>query len=148
MSDYDWMSLFERYKQVADKNMVVLEIGASNLCRTKDLNQHCQKLIGVEYLREPPMDFENVHYITGDWQHLSEFIDPESIDIAVSSHVLEHIPDDLRAINELYEVLKPGGMALLNTQNRRRLVRVVIEFFRGKRKFPRWEHQREAQSSK
>lgn len=63
--------------------------------------------------------------------------------MAVSSHVLEHIPDDAKAINELYTILKPGGVALLNTPNRKRLVRAVIEIFTGEKKFPFWEHQRE-----
>lgn len=29
------------------------------------------------------------------------------------SHVLEHIPDDARALSELYRVLEPGGIAVL-----------------------------------
>jgi len=36
-----------------------------------------------------------------------------SFDLIVCVHVLEHIRDDLRAIRELYRVLKPGGKALL-----------------------------------
>ncbi|MGB3776223.1 MAG: methyltransferase domain-containing protein [Leeuwenhoekiella sp.] len=34
-------------------------------------------------------------------------------DIIFCNHVLEHIPDDKKAISELYRVLKPGGMAIL-----------------------------------
>lgn len=30
------------------------------------------------------------------------------------SHVLEHVPDDRRALGEFYRVLKPGGWAVLN----------------------------------
>ena len=36
-----------------------------------------------------------------------------SFDIILCSHVLEHIPDDRKALKELYRVLKPGGWALL-----------------------------------
>ncbi|TLF42669.1 class I SAM-dependent methyltransferase [Maribacter aurantiacus] len=32
-----------------------------------------------------------------------------SFDVILCNHVLEHIPDDTKAINELFRVLKPGG---------------------------------------
>lgn len=36
-----------------------------------------------------------------------------SYDVIFCNHVLEHIPDDSKAMQELYRVLKPGGMAIL-----------------------------------
>lgn len=36
-----------------------------------------------------------------------------SYDIILCNHVLEHIPDDTKAMQELFRVLKPGGMAIL-----------------------------------
>lgn len=36
-----------------------------------------------------------------------------SFDIVVCCHVLEHIPNDRKAMSELYRVLKPGGWAIL-----------------------------------
>lgn len=36
-----------------------------------------------------------------------------SFDLILSSHVLEHIPDDRRAIKELSRVLRPGGHAII-----------------------------------
>lgn len=33
-------------------------------------------------------------------------------DIILCNHVLEHIPDDTKAMHELYRVLKPGGMGI------------------------------------
>lgn len=36
-----------------------------------------------------------------------------SYDIIFCNHVLEHIPDDTKAMQELYRVLKPKGMAIL-----------------------------------
>ncbi|GEP49524.1 SAM-dependent methyltransferase [Flavobacterium noncentrifugens] len=35
-----------------------------------------------------------------------------SYDIILCNHVLEHIPDDTKAMEELYRVLKPGGMGI------------------------------------
>lgn len=36
-----------------------------------------------------------------------------SYDLIFCNHVLEHIPNDRKAMQELYRVLKPGGMAIL-----------------------------------
>lgn len=35
-----------------------------------------------------------------------------SFDVILCNHVLEHIPDDTKAMQELYRVLKPGGWAI------------------------------------
>ncbi len=35
-----------------------------------------------------------------------------SFDVILCNHVLEHIPDDTKAIQELYRVLKPGGWGI------------------------------------
>lgn len=36
----------------------------------------------------------------------------DTYDIILCNHVLEHIPDDTKAMQELYRVLKPGGMGI------------------------------------
>ena len=36
----------------------------------------------------------------------------DSYDVILCNHVLEHIPDDTKAMQELYRVLKPGGMGI------------------------------------
>ena len=36
-----------------------------------------------------------------------------SFDLILCSHVLEHVPDDRRAMTEIHRVLAPGGMAIL-----------------------------------
>ena len=37
----------------------------------------------------------------------------DSFDFILCNHVLEHIPDDTKAMQELYRILKPGGTAIL-----------------------------------
>ncbi len=36
----------------------------------------------------------------------------DSFDIILCNHVLEHIPDDRKAMKELYRVMKPGGWGI------------------------------------
>jgi SAM-dependent methyltransferase len=36
----------------------------------------------------------------------------DTYDVILCNHVLEHIPDDTKAMRELYRVLKPGGMGI------------------------------------
>ena len=79
----------------------------------------------------------------GEWEKLSSFFKEQSVDIVIASHVIEHTANDLLCINEIYKVLKKGGILLFNTPNRKRLTRSIVEIFTGERKFPYWEHQRE-----
>jgi SAM-dependent methyltransferase len=37
----------------------------------------------------------------------------ESFDLVIGNHILEHIPDDIQAIKEIYRVLKKNGIAVL-----------------------------------
>lgn len=39
----------------------------------------------------------------------------ESFDVVICSHVLEHVPDDCKAMREFARVLRPGGIAILLT---------------------------------
>src|SRR5690606_22611315 len=43
----------------------------------------------------------------------------DTYDSVVSFQVIEHIRDDLFFLQEIHRVLKPGGIALLTTPNRR-----------------------------
>lgn len=38
-----------------------------------------------------------------------------SVDLLIANHVLEHVADDLRAVAEIRRVLKPGGLAIMQT---------------------------------
>lgn len=141
---FDFIHLLDTYKKYVQPKDIVVEVGASTKTRTLWISKYCKKLIAVEYSSQRLCDdFNNVGYLNCDWQKLSNYIEKETVDILISSQCLEHIPNDLAAINETYDVLKKGGIAILNTPNRERLSRAIIEKFTGHRKFPYWEHFRE-----
>lgn len=69
--------------------------------------------------------FEKQHgdrYITADLEsplakikmdiHQMPFAD-RSFDVVLCNHVLEHVDNDIRAMEEIHRVLKPGGFAIL-----------------------------------
>ncbi len=76
---------------------------------------------------EPPLEFifkhlQNIDYLTADMnpERVMEQMDitniqyPENtFDAIICNHVLEHIPDDQKAMSELFRVLRPGGWAIL-----------------------------------
>jgi SAM-dependent methyltransferase len=49
--------------------------------------------------------------VRADLRHLP--LPSAAVDVLYASHVLEHIPDDLAAIEEIHRVLAPEGMAIL-----------------------------------
>jgi predicted SAM-dependent methyltransferase len=75
------------------------------------------------YMRIIFEENSSVEYKSGDLQNewrSSEKIDITDIqypdnafDVIYCSHVLEHVPEDRKAMNELYRVLTPGGWAVL-----------------------------------
>ncbi|SNR14362.1 SAM dependent methyltransferase [Tenacibaculum jejuense] len=63
----------------------------------------------------------NLEYITSDLESPIADVkadicdlpfEDESFDIIFCNHVLEHIPDDTKAMQELYRILKPGGYGI------------------------------------
>jgi SAM-dependent methyltransferase len=51
----------------------------------------------------------------------------DSFDIVIGNHIMEHIPDDMAAMKEIYRVLKPGGTAILQVPFSATLVNTVEE---------------------
>lgn len=52
----------------------------------------------------------------------------ETYDAIICSHVLEHIPDDRKAMTELHRILKPGGWAILQVPISHRLEMTYEDF--------------------
>jgi 2-polyprenyl-3-methyl-5-hydroxy-6-metoxy-1,4-benzoquinol methylase len=61
--------------------------------------------------------------VVGDLEHLP--FRSGSVDAVVCDDTIEHVPDDRRAVAELAAVLRPHGLAVLATPNRRSLAVIV-----------------------
>lgn len=64
----------------------------------------------------------NIDYLSADLfselamekMDIKDIAKPDSsFDVVLCNHVLEHIPDDRKAMRELFRILKPGGWAIL-----------------------------------
>lgn len=86
-----------------------------------------------------------------DWvQHLDATdiqFDDDTFDVIICNHVLEHIPDDRRAMNELRRVLKPGGVAVLQVPIAANSAETVEDpsiddAAERERQFGQWDHVR------
>lgn len=67
---------------------------------------------------------EQIQYLTGDLQSpdvMMELdlcnlkLEDNSFDVVLCNHVLEHIPEDMKAMREIHRVLRPNGFAVLQT---------------------------------
>ena len=61
---------------------------------------------------------ENLEYRVGDSMELP-FQEAE-FDVATCTHIYEHVPDAQRMLDEIYRVLKPGGLCYFAAENRLR----------------------------
>lgn len=65
----------------------------------------------------PGLDYRTADLMRDDVDHQIDVTDmpfpDDSFDVVLCSHVLEHVPDDKRAMRELRRVLRPSGWALL-----------------------------------
>jgi predicted SAM-dependent methyltransferase len=57
-----------------------------------------------------PNNFENMNCVFIDATNMSFF--DNFFDLIYASHILEHIPDDRKAMQEMYRTLKPNGILL------------------------------------
>jgi len=85
-----------------------------------DLNQR-EAALGADRsaYRVRERNMRPIRFVCGDIFHLP--MPDNSLDIVLSSEVVEHLPDPLPAIREMQRVLKPGGYAMVTTPNPRNL---------------------------
>lgn len=75
------------------------------------LHRRIKRYPFIEY-RSADLMRRDVHDRDLDITNMHRYAD-KSTDIFLCSHILEHIPDDRRAMRELHRILKPGGFGIV-----------------------------------
>ena len=101
---FAWLYL-TRTLDVLRRRVSVLHVAPEPCIRTALLARPGVRYLGIDRYDD---DAE------ADQQDLTDLPHPDrSFDLVLCSHVLEHIPDDRKAIGEIARVLRPGGHALV-----------------------------------
>lgn len=96
----------------------LLEVGSSAghfIQKIKEQQEQPALLIGSDYIQGNcatlAQKFPGTPFISFDL--VNSPLKKESIDCVVSLHVLEHIKEDQQAVQSIYDLLKPGGIAVI-----------------------------------
>lgn len=73
------------------------------------------------------LNINNVEFVACSAEQLP--FEDASFDMVYSSHVLEHIPDQQKALREIYRVLKPGGIHFCVVPTRTEKVYAFFNFY-------------------
>lgn len=97
------------------KHAHVLDIGVGSGIITSGLGEKSKKTIGVDRVDER-IEKKHFDFIIVNSESLP--FDDESFEVVVSNHIIEHTPDAKKHLEEIYRVLKKGGICYLATPNK------------------------------
>ena len=99
-----WLYFKENPQLLTNKNRVLHfapEVQFQKLFEKCDIEYHPADISDENWYVDELIDIQDIPY------------EDNYFDLIYCSHLLEHVPDDEKAIRELYRVLKPGGTALI-----------------------------------
>lgn len=103
----------------------LLDVGASTGIMTEVYAERFARTVGVDIddaaIRSArAMGVAGATFVLGDSMHLP-FADG-AFDVAICTHIYEHVPDAVLLMDEIYRVLAPGGACYFAAGNRLRLM--------------------------
>jgi len=100
----------------------VLDIGCSTGILTRHYAEYFGEVVGVDIddgaveWAQDNRSADNIEFRVGDSMELP-FADCE-FDIVTCTHIYEHVPDAQRMLDEIFRVLRPGGLCYFAAENR------------------------------
>lgn len=125
----------EILKMKNKKELVILDIGAgSGIIEYMNFKGCFKKVVGVDpderVLNNPYLDQAYVGYVEN-----MNFFSDKSFDAVILNNVLEHITEPSLLFSEISRILKPGGLFLAKTPNKRHYVPLIARIT------PLWFHK-------
>lgn len=90
-------------------------------------------LVDLNDIRVSECKKKNIRFLQGDFFKMK--LKAESFDMIMSFDVIEHLEQPELLLKEIYRLLIPGGICILSTPNRYRIVNAIL-LAMGKRKYP------------
>lgn len=116
------VAVLEDYIGSSLKDLNLLDVGGSSGIIDNYLSDHLGSVIGIdidtlalEYAQKTYIK-SNLKFSLGDTLNL-QFPD-RTFDVVVCSQVYEHVPNPRRMLDEIFRVLKPGGLCYFSANNR------------------------------
>jgi len=118
-------------KSVPPQSKRILDIGCGYGNMTKFLEKKGDTIVGLDLggLFYRPYVSEKLSFLKSDALHIP-FHD-DTFDCLISLDVIEHIEDDQSLVDEVKRVLKPKGLAIIETPNRHRLSAELLSLFKS-----------------
>jgi SAM-dependent methyltransferase len=111
--------VIRRYRQAVPGPKRGVDLGCGDGEHMRFLAGHFDELYGSDYnvtRLKRAARVEGVDYVF--MADVTDYpVDDESFDVVYFNHVLEHIPDDRRALAEVHRIVRPGGIVVLGTPN-------------------------------
>ncbi len=100
---------------------ICLDAGCSSGIITSALAPLFAKMIGLDFdvialANIVPSATRSVLFIQGDLMSLP--LSDNAVDVVICAQVYEHVPDDQVMMDEIYRILKPGGIVFLSGPNK------------------------------
>ncbi|GAB4149194.1 MAG: hypothetical protein OHK0017_12810 [Patescibacteria group bacterium] len=103
-----------------DKNALLVDLGCDDGTRTMEYAEAIgtSQIFGIEIVDSRAKIAESKGIKIGQFDLNSKFkIDDAAFDVVYANQVIEHLTDSDNFLNEVYRILKPGGYAVISTEN-------------------------------
>lgn len=120
------LAVLRDYFSVDLESLTLLDIGTSAGFMANYLSSHFAKVIGIDIdlpaVLHAVKTSKKKKLLFAVADSLNICLPDEVIDVAICTHVYEHVPNAIRLMEEIHRVLKPNGICYFAAGNRMQLI--------------------------